>query len=167
MNLRKLIDTVIDSAPEDWHLIADAPSYRDHLSFDGQPEVLRVEAHSNVGVYIPNVSITTAWGLEWNKNYQDEWCKNFPDPSAHGCYLDMFFNNALIHRTAYIWVDGIKLPLPRPRGDKLSVTERACKLMKVMDRIGKSPRSNFNSYESDIARAGFTVIEEEWPTFRH
>lgn len=49
MDLRKLMNTVIDSAPEEWHLIADAPSYHDHLEFydtyHGQPNVLHAEAH--------------------------------------------------------------------------------------------------------------------------
>jgi hypothetical protein len=170
MDLRKLIDTVIDSAPEDWHLIADAPSFRDHLEFyevyDGQPNVLHAEAHGSVGVYIPDVSITIAWGLEWNKDFKEEWCKNFPDPKAHGGFLDIFFNNALVYRAAYVWVDGIFVPLPRrTKDDKLEVTKRACDLMKVIDRMGKSPRQDFNPYESDVKRAGFTVVEEEWPKF--
>ena len=170
MDLRKLIDTVIDSASEDWHLIADAPSFRDHLEFyelyDGQANVLHAEAHGTVGVYIPDVSITIAWGLEWNKDFREEWCKKFPDPKAHGGFLDMFFNNALAYRALYVWVDGIFLPLPRHTKDgKLEVTKRACELMKVIDRMGLSPRQDFNPYESDVQRAGFTVIEEEWPKF--
>jgi hypothetical protein len=168
MDLRKLIDTVIDSAPDDWYLIADAPSFRDHLEFyevyDGQANVLHAESHGSVGVYIPDVSITIAWGLEWNKDFQEEWCKKFPDPKAHGGFLDMFFNNALVYRTAYVWVDGIHLPRPRHTGDgKLEVRKRACDLMNLVDGMGKSPRQGFNPYEADVKRAGFTVIDEEWP----
>ena len=170
MNLRKLIDTVIDSASEDWHPITEGPSFRDHLEFcevyDGQANVLHAEAHGTVGVYIPDVSITIAWGLEWNKDFREEWCKKFPDPKAHGGFLDMFFNNALVYRAVYVWVDGIFLPLPRyTKDDKLEVTKRACELMKVIDRMGMSPRQDFNPYESVVERAGFTVVDEEWPEF--
>jgi hypothetical protein len=169
MELRQLINTVIDSAPEDWHLIADAPSFHDHLQFhevyDGQPNVLYAEAHHSIGVYIPDVSITIAWGLEWRKDFREEWCKKFPDPKAHGGFLDVFFNNALVYRAVYVWVDGIFLPLPHPKDERLEVTKRACKLMEVIDRMGKSPRQDFNPYESDVAHAGFTVVDEEWPKF--
>ena len=78
----------------------------------------------------------------------------------------MFFNNALVYRAAYVWVDGILLPLPHYQKDgTLAVTKRACKLMEVIARMGKSPRPEFNPYESDVARAGFAVIDEQWPQF--
>ena len=169
MELRKLIDKVIDSAPEDWHHIADAPSFHDHLQFyevyDGAPNVLHAEAHGNVGVYIPDVSITIEWGLEWRKDFKEDWCKNFPAPEAHGGFLDFFFNNGLVYRAAYVWVDGIFFPLPRHANGKLVVMKRTCDLMKVIDRMGKSPRPDHNPYESDVRRAGFEVVDDEWPKF--
>jgi hypothetical protein len=55
----------------------------------------------------------------------------------------MFFNNALVYRAAYVWVDGIILPLPRHKDDKLEVAKRAWELMAVIDRMGKSPRQRF------------------------
>ncbi len=80
----------------------------------------------------------------------------------------MFFSNALVYRAAYVWVDGIHLPLPRhTKAGSLEVTKRACALMKVIDRMGKSRRPDFNPYESDVDRAGFTVVDEEWPMFMH
>ena len=170
MDLRKLIDTVIDSAAEDWNLIADAPSFRDHLEFyevyGGQPNVLHAKAHDRVGVYIPDISITIAWGLEWREDFKADWCKNFPDPKAHGGFLDMFFNNALVYRAVYVWVDGIFLPLPRhTQDDTLEVTIRACDLMKVIDRMARAHAKISTRYESDVKRAGFTVVDEEWPKF--
>jgi hypothetical protein len=170
MDLRTLINTIIDSAPEDWHIIADQPTYRDHLEFyevyEGQSNVLHAAAHHSVAAYIPDVSVTMAWGLKWNQDFKEDWCKQFPDPKAHGCFLDVFFNNALVFRTAYVWVDGITFPLPRRTKDgDLQVTERACKLMKIIDRMGLAPRPDYESYESDLRRAGFTVVVEEWPKF--
>ena len=151
MDLRKLVDKIISSAQEDWHLIADAPTYHDR--------------HHSVGVYIPDVSITVASRLKWNDDFKEDWCKNYPDPHASGCYLDVFFNNALVFRAAYVWVDGVNLPLPQQNAGKLEVTKRACDLMKVFDRQGRSPRPDYNPYESDVSRAGFEVVEHEWPKF--
>lgn len=168
MDLRNLLKTVIESAPKDWYLTAEAPSYHDHLRFfekyEGQENVLRVEAHHSVAVYIPDVSITMAWGLKWAEDFEGHWCKNFPDPKANGGFLDVFFNNALVYRALYVWVDGIYLPLPqRTEEGNFKVTNRACSLTKIIDRMGKSPRPDHHPYESDVRRAGFTVVDEEWP----
>lgn len=64
-----------------------------------------------------------------------------------------------------MWVDGVHLPLPKLKG--LGVPRRACDLMKVIDRMGKAPRPDFNPYESDLKRAGFTITDEAWPAFPH
>jgi hypothetical protein len=169
MDLRKLMDVVIDSAQEDWHLIADAPSYHDHLKFyearGTGSNVLHVEAHHSTAVHIPDVSITMAWGLKWQEDFQGEWCKNFPDPHANGGWLDIFFHSALVYRSSYVWVDGIYLPLPKHKDGRLEVPKRACDLMSIIDQMGQSPRPDFNPYESDLKRAGFTVVDEEWPKF--
>jgi hypothetical protein len=107
-----------------------------------------------------------AWGLKWCEDFSGDWCKNFPDPKASGGFLDVFFNNTLVYRTLYVWVDGIHLPLPRrTKEGALQVTERSCALMKIIDRMAKSPRPEYNPYEADIRRAGFTVLDEEWPEF--
>ncbi len=170
MDLQGLMKTIIASATEDWYLIADEPTYRDHLEFyevyNGQANVLHCEAHGSVGVYMPNVSITMAWGLQWRDDFEEEWCKQFPDPEAHGCFLNVFFNNAMVFRTAYVWVDGINLPLPRrTKDDGLEVTKNACALIKIIDALGKALRPDYSPYESDVKRAGFTMVDERWPEF--
>ena len=170
MNLPELVGRIVGSSREDWHLIADAPSYRDHLQFyetyDGQPNVLHVAAHHSVAVYVRDVSITMAWGLKWLEDFKEDWCKNFPDPKAHGGFVDVFFNNALVYRTAYVWVDGIHFPLPRhTKGKELEVDKRACEFMEVIDSMGRAARPAYDKYQSDLRRAGFTVVDKEWPTF--
>jgi hypothetical protein len=149
-------------------MIGGQPSYHNQFTFyemynDGQPNVLHADAHHSVAVYIPDVSITIAWGLVWSKDFKEDWCKQFHDPHAYGCTLDVFFNNALVYRVPYVWVDGISLPLPRRTDEGLQVTRRACDLMKVIDRMGLAPRQDFNPYESDVRLAGFAIVEEEWP----
>jgi hypothetical protein len=107
-----------------------------------------------------------AWGLRWQDDFQGEWCKQFPDPKAHGCFLDVFFNNAMVFRERYVWVDGIHLPLPRrTKSGGLEVASNACALTRITDALGKAPRPDYNPYESDVKRAGFTVVDEDWPKF--
>jgi hypothetical protein len=37
--------------------------------------------------------------------------------------------------------------------------------MKIIDALGRATRPDFSPYESDLTRAGFTVVDEEWPSF--
>jgi len=172
MNLRELLDIVINSSSQDWHAIgcwgySSGPSYHDHLSFHeiykGQPNVLHVESHSNVAVYIPDVSITMAYGLDiGDGRYEQPWVKNFPDENANVHFVDVFFNKALVYRDAYVTVDGGRILLPVPRRTKngnLEVAERACRFVKLLDSMSH----NGSEFDFSIKRAGFTVVDEEWP----
>jgi hypothetical protein len=141
--------------PEFWELI------------DGDTNVLKVNSHSNVASFKPDVSITMAWGLECLDNFVEEWANKFPDPSASSRYLDIFYNNALIFRDVYVTVDGgrAKLPLPDRKWDKneekivaLNVPRRRYQLIKLVDSLEYVSR--FDDY---FQRAGFTVVEEPWP----
>jgi hypothetical protein len=168
MNLRELLNTVSGSSPEDWHGIgcwghSSGPSYHDHLSYRGQSNVFHVKTHSDVAVYIPDVSITMAYGLDIAEgNYEQEWVKNFPNGNARIHYVDVFFNNALVYRDAYVAVDGggILLPVPRraDNGD-LEVAERACMFVKLLDSMSQSG----SEFDVSIKRAGFKVVDTEWP----
>ena len=172
MNLHELLKTITDSSHEEWHGIgcwgySSGPSYHDHLSFyetyKGQPNVLHVEAHSNAVVYIPDVSVTMAYGLDIAEgNYEQEWVKNFPDKNARIHFVDVFFNNALVYRDFYVAVDGGGILLPVPRRAKngdWEVAERACKFVKLLDSMSHSGEQ----FDFSIKRAGFTVADTEWP----
>jgi len=103
--------------------------------------------------------------LEWRENYQADWCDKFPDPHASGGFVDVFFNNALVFRVAYVWVDGTFFPLPRHAKEGLEVSKRACAFMELIDSIGRSVRRDYHKYEDDLRLAGFTVVNDEWPKF--
>jgi len=111
--------TVLKSSLEDWHFMADAPSYHDHLRFfnvyDGQPNIVHVASHHSIAVYMPDASITMAWGLKWPDDFKEPWTEKFPDHSSSAGWLDVFFNNALVFRTPYVVVDGGRITLPLPR----------------------------------------------------
>jgi hypothetical protein len=152
MTLQELWSVILESSREDWHFIGS-----EEPSFHGK--------HSSTAVYIPNVSITLAWGRKWQEDYQAEWCKKFPNPSASGEYADVFFNNSLVYRTPYIWVDGIYFPNPRSGDKGLEVNKQACSFMKLIESMGSTPRPDHHLYEVDLRRTGFFVVNEEWPEF--
>ncbi len=152
MTLQELWSVILESSREDWHFIgSDEPSFHD--------------SHHSTAVYIPNISITLAWGLKWQREYQAEWCQNFPSKGAHGGFADVFFNNALVYRTPYIWVDGIFFPNPRSGDKGLEVNKQACTFMKLIESMGSTPRPDHHLYEVDLRRTGFVVVNGEWPEF--
>jgi hypothetical protein len=106
------------------------------------------------------------WGITWRERYEAEWVKTFPDPHATGIYLDIFFNHALVDRVPFVSVDGGNIKLPLPNNDvDLKVEKGACDLIKIIDRMGLAPRPDHNAYEANLSRAGFTVVNKEWPKF--
>lgn len=169
MDLKTLIETVTSSNKEMWHTIScwgasSGPSYRDHLQFhqvyNGQKNVLYVDAHGTVATYKPDISITMAWGLEWLEDFQEPWANSFPDRNASGHYVDLFYNSALVFRAAYVAVDGGGVYLPLPRGKTvLEVPQAHYNLIGLLDSLTRG-RSEF---ASAFRRAGFKVIDAPWP----
>jgi hypothetical protein len=172
MNLREVLRTVAESSRADWHMIAcwgfsSGPSYRDHLAFyetyEGRPNVLYADSHSNIAVYVPDVSITMAYGLEvGDGEYTADWTDAFPDKSAKIHFVDIFFNNALVYRDTYVSADGggVALPVPARRSDgTLEVTEGACKLTRLLDSLGRAG----SDFDFNVRRAGFKVVKTDWP----
>jgi hypothetical protein len=179
MTFEEVIETITTSEPDEWWSEAcwganSGPSYHYQPEFweliDGDTNVLKVNAHSNVAAYKLDVSITMAWGLKLLDNFKEEWANKFPDPSASSRYLDIFYNNALIFREVYVTVDcgRAKLPLPDRKWDEkkekivaLNVPTRRCRLIKLVDSLEYI--SQFDDY---FKRAGFTVVDEDWPSRR-
>jgi hypothetical protein len=170
MDLHELVTFVSSSQREDWnHIIcwgtSSGPSYRNLFSFyeayEGSEHVLRTDSHSNVAAYIPNPSITLAYGLRWMENFSEPWTRLFPDPTASASFADIFFNGALVFRTEYVTVDGGRtmLPMPPSRG-KLSIPRSQAQFIELLDRFGK-----VSSFDEDFRRAGMSVSDEVWPRF--
>jgi hypothetical protein len=165
MDLRELLALIIKSSREDWNLIA-GETFHSQFGIEGPPPTLHAYSHHSVAVYIPNVSISMEWGITWRERYEAEWVITFPDPHATGIYLDIFFNHALVDRVPFVSVDGGNIKLPLPNNDvDLEVEKCACDLIKIIDRMGLAPRPDHNAYEADLRRAGFTVVNKEWPKF--
>jgi hypothetical protein len=120
-----------------------------------------------VAVYMPDVSITMAWGLDCNPDFKEEWANSFPDPKASSHFVDLFYNNALVFREVYVNVDGARGDLPLPsivRGDDkkivaLEVPRDKYRFFSLLDSISRGGRE----FERYFSQAGFTMVEREWP----
>jgi hypothetical protein len=167
MNLTLLMSIVVSSEKKDWHHIpcwgyGGPPSSREHLvsiaDYDGNSCDL---AHSNLLVYIPDISISLAFGLAWMDDFKEEWTNRFPDRKACGCYVDVFSHGALVFRDAYVVVDGgrTKLPLP-PACDKLDVPRDHARFIQMLDRF-----EGISSFDQDFHHAGLRLADVPWPVF--
>jgi len=170
MNLTELMSVVCNSTPSDWNHIScwgasSGPSYRDQFVFyetyKGDSNVLVGSSHSNVAAYIPDPSITLAFGLCQLDDFEEPWVQNFPDKHASASFVDVYYYGALVFRTEYVTVDGgrTKLPLPKSRTD-LRVPGAQAQFIQLLDNLTSSSR-----FAEDFRRAGMSISDEVWPQF--
>lgn len=172
MTLDEVLETITSSVRGDWWHEAcwgarSAPSYHDQFCDEESENLLKVNSHSDIAVYKPNVSITLAYGLQCTDDFKGPWTKKFPNRDASSSYVDVFYNNALVFRDAYVNVDGARarLPLPTTKWDKqktnikaLTVPERLYRFIRLVDSM-----DHLSDYDSYFQQAGFTIVDEEWP----
>ena len=180
MTLSELMDKIIVSDREDWHIITcwggnSGPSYHDEFTFyetwaREHHGVLEARSHGNVAVYMPDVSITLAFGLYALKDFKEEWANKFADPHASSSWVDVFYNNALVFRDLYVTVDGGRssLPLPTRRFDDakekviaLEVPQRQHDFI----RLVRSLEGSVQEFDRYFNNAGFKIVDEPWPKY--
>jgi hypothetical protein len=169
MDMPRLMSTIISSEPESWNTITcwganSGPSYHYKIvthQYQGQPNRLESAAQNIVAVYKPDVSISLAWGLVMNSNFQEQWINTFHDRRASSHFVDLFYNKSLVHRAIYVVMDGgrAKLPLAILKDSELQVPKAYHDFIKLIDQID-TYHSQFDSY---FQRANFKIIEEAWP----
>lgn len=64
------------------------------------------DAHGNVAIYMPDISITMAFGLTAVEDFKEDWAKRFPNSSASSSIVDLFYNGSLVYRDIFVNVDG-------------------------------------------------------------
>jgi hypothetical protein len=73
--LWELRDSVRKSGPEDWNKIEDGPTYRSRFASSRGPgnEWRREEdSHRTIAVYIPDVDLTIAYGMDFDFDWGDQ-----------------------------------------------------------------------------------------------
>jgi hypothetical protein len=155
MRLGDILAAVRGSSTEDWNVVSGFGTiYRDRLvivTSTQHGQRLEHEGHFYSAAYLPDVSITMAWGMADNKDFQEPWANGFPDKNASSAFVDIFYNNALVFRDTYVSVDGGRadLPIPNTRED-LTVSVDDYQLAKIVHEMthAKTP------FEDYFVRAG-------------
>jgi hypothetical protein len=162
--LQEIRDLVRRSAPGDWHQIGEGPTYRSRFAYSKGPRGhwrLEEDSHHTVVVYMPDVDLTIAHGLDfdpWGSDAPEfEWSKVFPDRSVHISLADIFWGGSLVDRVSYVLVDGARCTLPIGGGHNgLRVTSAqrdAARLLHDLKGAG------VGSFEEFFGRLPFEVAE--------
>lgn len=163
MTYDEIINIVAKSKLDDWNIVScwgfgSGPSYKSKFLFydtwETENKVLYEESHGMYGCYKPNVSISLAFGIQLNGDFREEWANKFPDPSASSHCIDIFFNNSLVDRFAYVVVDGGRAKLPITSAvDNLLVDRTYANIIRLADLFESQP-GNFEEY---LKRAGIKI----------
>lgn len=167
MRLDNIMKTIVQSEQRDWHVIG-RPTYRDTLETGGDGKGqswIEVTSHSSVATFIPDASITMAWGLRENDDFREEWANAFTDPRASSSWADVFYSNALVYRAMYVAVDGGRcyLPVPDDRNAPGPVPTDYARFVHLLDRLSGRQSDDFDSF---FNRAGLVrMADRPWPPF--
>lgn len=114
MRLNELQNLVIQSQPEDWHMIPAGAFFTDAPNIDTGS----FEQHDYLLVYREDVDLTIQWGMRARGFDHVEKAKQlwpnaaFPDPAADVYHVDAFWRGVLVDRENVVSVDGCRAYLP-------------------------------------------------------
>ena len=158
MNLYNIVNTVSHSSPEDWHRVMD---WTAGLAKSNK------NTHEVAAVFIPEPSISLAWGLVFNKDFQEPWANRFPSREAVGCYADVRLHGSVVFRTPYVEVDGSRamLPLPAiretPEGFIYEIIEGQYRFFRALGEL----EYHHDLFARYFHRSGLRLVEGTWPPF--
>lgn len=135
MTLDELLNTVRNSAPDDWESIERHPI--------GQAE----PGHVYHAAYRADLRVGLVWGLVAAERFEEEWATGFSDPHAERHFVDFLYSGAVVHRESVVLVDGGRGYLPltvSPRGR--SVTPEGRNLARLIDGLVNGANSRFDEF---------------------
>jgi hypothetical protein len=105
-NLQEIRDLVRKSARHDWHKIEEGPTYRSRFGFSTGPGDhwrLKEDSHHTTLVYMPDVDLTIAYGMDF-----DPTTARQPDPNLdrHGSAMGPFTSTQHVTQTLSVAVSG-------------------------------------------------------------
>lgn len=161
--LGEIRDLVRTSNATDWHKIEDGPTYRSRFGYStgpGEQWRLEEDSHPITLVYIPDVDLTVAHGIDFDPLRSDselEWSRMFPDKSVHICLADIFWRGSLVDRVDYVHVDGRRGILPIGRGHGgLKVTSWERDVARLLHSL---KGGNFGPFDDYFGRVRFQVSD--------
>lgn len=119
MDLNSIFKKLVESdAPEDWRKVGNG--------------ITRETAYHRGDV---NLRLETSIDDDHaqNDNFMAPWANKFPDKTAKGWYVDLYYASTLIHRFVLVSVDGARAQLPLPRAGTQTVPLINYRVAQVFD----------------------------------
>jgi len=113
----KLIDIqnkVYSSNDSDWNVMDINTVYSWEYGTQNGQNYIEPIMHNKLAVLENSVEISIAFGAPINDNYQESWCKLFPDPSSKSVSVDIRYNGEVVASSIFIIVDGGRYIVPLP-----------------------------------------------------
>ena len=176
MNLHEYKQIILDSAPEHWNMItcwgySSGPSFleKHSVSYSSSDEQsLEVVSHGMRATLKTDLAIWIAWGITSNPDFKEPWANEFSDPSASSGFVDFFYNNVLVYRDIYVYVDGNRCRLPLPereldletgKVERYTVSRERYEFFQMFD--GFEQVSDFQTY---FQSAKLVTVDKPWMT---
>lgn len=148
MTFDEVFAAVLSSNRSDWHHI-EGELFLETGGDDPQ-------GHRSLAAFKPNVNISLAWGLTCREDFNEEWVRKCPDPSASSEYVDLRFAGSPIYRAIYVVVDGGRAMLPLPRAKDMTVPENYLRFIRLLS-AGAYDEMEY------VRRLGLQVTDQPWP----
>jgi hypothetical protein len=161
MNFWELRGTIQKSDSSEWRRVDSGVTYRDRFVpcyGGGRNYRLEHDSHSDLAVYIPDVDLTIAYGMDEELSPIDdsghidktlEWSEVFPDRHRKVLIADIFWRGSLVDRVDYIAVDGYRAYLPIGGGhDGLDIDDFQHDVARLIDGI--AGHDEFKTYYGRI-----------------
>jgi hypothetical protein len=158
MQFYELRGLIQKSDASEWHRVDEGPTYRyrfaAYYESGGENYRLEQDSHGDAAVYIPDIDLTIAWGMDEEFTHISDfgpmdktlkWAEAFPDSTWKISRADIFWRGSLVDRADYIAVDGFRAYLPIGGGhDGLAITDFDYDMARLID--GFVGHSEFKSY---------------------
>jgi hypothetical protein len=162
VDFQSYLKRIVESHVDDWLAVHRPVFLQDHQfgTASGVSGVLNIEEHHAVYTLKDDLSISIATGLPWDsdREFHEDWAKDFPDSRATADFVDLCWSGRPIHRAIRVIVDGGRAGLPVPRHGTLDIPFTQNALFRLIDHLGGA-----SEYDRYFNRAGFTEVNEPWP----
>ena len=178
MDWDKLIDVVLtgeEYPPERWHVIPCGvsdygPSYWGEPITEESPDLPDGPKfpdryyHTRTAVVKDDLMVRLAWGCSIDENFQAPWLKTvFDRGSASHEWVDAFYNEGLVFRTAYLLADNRRVIVPTATGElPLSIPKAQASFLKLLNGLSWGHRG-VERFERFVATEGVSFSSETWP----
>jgi hypothetical protein len=170
MDLREILDGVVATGPDHWHLVNGLPvpapvQFAVTSTGDDDATITGVREHYYGAVLKRDPALSLAWGMDIHNDLTFEFAKRVSYQMISSCSADILLSGSVIHRETYLTVDRGRayLPLPKAITSDLElgtpeliaeqITEWEDQFLRLVNEL-----TGLHEYDAYRQRLGFHVV---------